>query len=150
MGYSTQFDGVLKFTQPLTLEQAREIESLEGEDIRDSKIIQTSLIKSLEILKNQGWNYIDLQLADNDSGIEWNGSEKSYDMVGQVNYLLAHMRSKWPEFGLSGEMLAQGDEIGDVWKLVIRTDWPSRKRLPSRMTESVVPSVDIFLSKSGS
>lgn len=32
-----------------------------------------------------------------------------------VNVVIKTMRQTWPNFGLSGQLQAQGEEIGDVW-----------------------------------
>jgi hypothetical protein len=32
------------------------------------------------------------------------------------------MRAKWPDFGLEGELEAQGDERGDEWILAIEDE----------------------------
>lgn len=106
MGYNTKFQGELKFTNNPTVEQLRKLQQFLGADCR----------------KHPEWGmehltFIGLQLLDDFSGIEWDGSEKTYDLVEKINLILSEMKKEYPDFGLTGELRAQGDEIGDIWKL---------------------------------
>ena len=108
MGYSIDFRGTLAFTSELSAGQLAYLGTILGEDCRD----------------HPGWDepgldYIDLALTDDLSGIGWDGSEKTCFMVECVNLVLRLMQEKWPEFGLSGELEAQGGEFGDWWFLVM-------------------------------
>jgi hypothetical protein len=111
MGYNTDFKGTLKFTSELTAKQIRELQRFCGEDVRDHE---------------EWWidgddpdlTYICLELTDDYEGLEWDGSEKTYDMVEKINLILQIMREKWPDFGLVGSMEAQGEEMDDRWRLV--------------------------------
>lgn len=42
--------------------------------------------------------------------------------------MLAEMRKQWPEFGLTGELKAQGEDMEDRWLLVIEADGLAHKR----------------------
>jgi hypothetical protein len=95
MGYTTTFTGILKFTSELTLEQSIFID---------------------EINQSGPGDFI---VSSDKTGIVWAGFEKTYDAVTQINSIIEAMQIKWPEFGLTGRLLAQGEEIGDVWHLVI-------------------------------
>lgn len=110
MGYSTQFKGELKFKSELTATQLAKVKSMCGEDCRD----------------HPEWNapyyYIDLELTDDFSGLRWNGAEKTYDLDKLVNVVTAEMRKEWPDFALTGELHAQGDEMEDRWVLKINED----------------------------
>lgn len=112
MGYSTSFSGELKFTKELKASELAELNKFLGEDCRDHKEWKnTSGIGDL--------SYIDLKLTKDFSGLEWDNGEKSYNMVEKVNLVIENMKIKYPDFGLSGEFLAQGEDIGDVWRLVM-------------------------------
>lgn len=111
MGYTTEFQGALLFDSEISVNALKKLKTYFGEDQRDHP--------EWELPKDDWWNYIDLELTKEWDGIKWDGAEKSYDMVGQVNFLLREMKKEYPDFGFKGEMLAQGEEIGDVWKLVI-------------------------------
>lgn len=109
MGYNTQFAGDLKFTTELNVEQRAKLESMLGQDCREHP----------EWDDAQGLTYIDLVMNDGGDGLEWDGSEKTYEMVEKVNLVIREMRKAMPEFGLTGSMLAQGEGVGDIWELVI-------------------------------
>ena len=108
MGYSTEFKGELKFTTILTPEQLLKVKSFLGEDCR-----------SHPEWGEQNLSYIDLEFLPDLSGLKWDGSEKTYDLVKKVNLIIVEMRKEYPEFGLIGKMLAQGEEIDDRWIIEI-------------------------------
>lgn len=109
MGYNTDFSGELKFVKPLTAAELKHLEFIIREDARDHKDWDPGDVcyMSLEVLKDA-------------SGLRWDGSEKTYEMVGAINLLTKLMRRINHNFELSGTMLAQGDEVGDVWRLVMK------------------------------
>jgi hypothetical protein len=108
MGYSTQFNGELKFTSELTAKQLAKVKSICGEDCRQHPEWQASHL-----------TYMDLELTKDFSGIRWNDSEKTYDLTEKVNLLIRLMRQEWPDFGLSGQLFAQGEDFDDRWALVM-------------------------------
>lgn len=117
MGYHTEFKGELKFTTELTATQLATLKKMLGEDCRD----------------HPEWNapnlyYIDLKLLDDFSGLEWDGSEKTYDMPELVNVVISQMRKQWPDFGLSGVLAAQGEDVEDRWELFFGDDGSAQKR----------------------
>jgi len=108
MGYSTEFIGELLFTKELKASEIVKIKSFLGRDCR----------------AHPEWNakhltYIDLELTDNLSGLKWDGSEKTYDLVEKVNLIIDMMKKDYPDFGLNGSLLAQGEDITDRWMLSI-------------------------------
>jgi hypothetical protein len=109
MGYSTEFKGELKFTRELTATQLAKLMSFFGKDCRDHP----------EWMGGSDLTYVDLEFLGDFSGIRWNGAKKTYDMVAIVNMVTLNMQKEWPDFGLSGKMLAQGQEIDDRWELII-------------------------------
>jgi hypothetical protein len=117
MGYSTEFKGELKFTVEPTASQLATIKSFLGEDCRD----------------HPEWGrvdayYIDLEFTDDFTGLRWNGAEKTYAMEACVNVIVREVRKTWPEFGLQGSLLAQGESIEDRWALVINADGFAEKQ----------------------
>lgn len=123
MGYTTAFQGVLRFTAPLISEQRQALDALFLEDRRDHP----------EWDAPDTFNYVDLCLADHGKGIQWDETtEKTYGMVDIVNTVLRLLRSTWPEFGLTGRLLAQGDESNDRWYVVMGADgWAHRVSVAS-------------------
>lgn len=118
MGYNTDFNGVLKFQEGMTVEQLSELKKYLGEDCRDHPEWD---------YPNVGLTYVDLEITDDMLGLRWNGTEKTYDLVEKINLITKNMRVKYPDFKLSGEMNAQGEDIGDIWKVVMDEDGIAQK-----------------------
>ncbi len=118
MGYSTEFKGELKFTKEPTASQLAKLNSMFGEDCRDHP----------EWDESEGLCYIDLELTKDFSAIKWNGAEKTYDLDKLVNVVIIEMRKEWPEFSLTGELLAQGEDIEDRWQLCFDHDGFAHRR----------------------
>jgi hypothetical protein len=114
MGYSTDFYGSLDFTQPLTPDQKLKLKEFLGEDIRDHE----DWTKGTEF-EDKWLTNIDLRLTEDMKGLEWDESEKTYDLVEKVNLILFHMRKLWSDFGLKGRMDARGESSDDTWVLAI-------------------------------
>lgn len=108
MGYSTKFTGSLKFAHNITVKEIAALKAMECIDRRE-----------IVPAPKGEWYYLDLEANDELDGIKWSGAEKSYDMVGQVNYVIDKMKKDWPKFSLSGEMAAQGEDADDRWILRI-------------------------------
>lgn len=106
MGYSTEFKGELKFTTELTASQLAKVKSFLGEDCRQHPEWGA-----------MGMSYIDLELLDDFTGLKWDGSEKTYDLTEKVNLIITEMQKDYPEFGLQGSFIAQGEDIDDRWVL---------------------------------
>lgn len=111
MGYTTNFSGQLSFIDKPSSEQITFLASMFDEDCRE----------------HPEWNatkltYIDLEFTEDMMGFQWNGAEKTYYLVEIVNLIITEARKRWPEFGLVGTLMAQGEEIGDLWALAIGDD----------------------------
>jgi hypothetical protein len=115
MGYSTKFEGELKFTTDLTAKQLAKVKSFLDEDWRDHPEWECPDPKAHV-------SYIDLKLLDDFTGLEWNGAEKTSGMVESVNLIITEMRKDYSEFGLEGTFLAKGEDAEDRWTLYIGTD----------------------------
>lgn len=116
MGYSTNFTGELRFTKELTASQLAHLSSMLAEDCRE----------------HPEWNapdlyYIDLELTPDFGGVRWNGTEKTYSLEKLVNVVITQMRKKWPDFGLTGTLAAQGEDAEDRWALTIGDDGMAHK-----------------------
>lgn len=125
MGYNTEFKGDLRFTKEPTASQLAALKAMCGEDCRE----------------HPDWNatdiyYIDLELTDDFSGLRWSGAEKTYYLDRSVNVVLGEMRKKWPDFGLTGTLTAQGEDIEDRWALTIGDDGLAHK-LPLVITGKI-------------
>jgi hypothetical protein len=111
MGYSTEFKGELKFKKELTASQLGKVSSFLGEDCRDH-----------DWLASKGLYYVDLELLPDFSGLKWSETEKTYGMVDLINMIIVNMSEDYPDFGFTGKMLAQGEDIDDRWELLIGDD----------------------------
>lgn len=107
MGYSTDFEGTLFFTEELRATQIAFLDTIMDEDVRD----------------HPEWGdcgdavFIDLKFTADYDGLEWNGAENTYGMVDAVNLIIREMQKKWMHFGLSGFLNAQGEDMEDRWRL---------------------------------
>ena len=117
MGYSTDFNGVLEFKEELTASQLAKVKGFLGEDCREHKDWEDAL----------GLTWVDLEITDDFTGLEWDGSEKTYDLVDKINMIIVNMRKTYPAFGLTGTMLAHGEEFMDVWEIVMENGFAVRK-----------------------
>jgi len=111
MGYSTSFTGELKFTKELNASTLAHLKKFLGEDARDNE----DWLRP----KDSGASYIDLELTDDFSGLKWNGAEKTYGLEDSVTIIIMNMRLIYPDFGLTGELLAQGEDFEDKWVLKV-------------------------------
>lgn len=115
MGYTTKFSGKIHITPPLSEEEMGVLAEHYSED---------SWPFSPERPQR---SYCQWVPSDYGAGIQWDGGEKFYDSMQWMEYLIGQF------FGHShlcnGEILAQGEEMGDVWKLVVVNNEVSRKDL---------------------
>ena len=117
MGYSTQFMGTMEFMLELGASELAFLNKVLGEDWRDCEQLKP------HVPENAQFFYIDLELTKDFNGVQWNNSEKTYDMTGQLNTLVKYMRTYgFSAFGFRGEIQAQGEDVGDIWKIVAQED----------------------------
>lgn len=116
MGYSTNFDGRLEFSNEPTVKQIAALNAMFGEDCREHPEWAA-----------KGLSYIDLEFTEDFLAVRWNGAEKTYDLDKLVNVVTVQMRNKWPDFSFTGSLLAQGEETKDRWRLVIGPDGMASK-----------------------
>jgi hypothetical protein len=120
MGYNTQFKGELKFDCEMTAPMLAKLNQYFGENTNDHPEL---------CLSRHDGGYIDLKMAKDLSGIQWDdGTEKTYNLEKIVDALIQMMRQEFPSFSLKGALLAQGEDIEDRWELFIDEDGHARKR----------------------
>lgn len=122
MGYTTKFEGELRFTSDVTGSQLAFLRSLFWKSDRDEPGMWA------EHSPDTDGGYIQFEITKDFTGIQWDGSEKFYDAVGAVNVIVGEMRKMWPDFGLSGHLDAQGENFEDRWQLVIDEDGRAFRR----------------------
>lgn len=131
MGYNTDFEGELLFKDNITVPMLADFKKFLGEDCRDHKEWEGA----------KDFTYVDLELTSDMLGIQWNGSEKSYNMVEIINMIIHNMRKKYPEFGFKGgRMEAKGEDFDDRWAIIVLEDGTVDSE------DSVVISLDNFES----
>lgn len=111
MGCSTDFTGTIKFKDEATAGQLKFISQFMGEDCR----------------QHPDWNcngltHIDLKICDDFGGIEWNGSEKTYDLKEKLELISRMTIDQYPHFRFTGELHAQGDEFDDRYVIRAKDD----------------------------
>jgi hypothetical protein len=120
MGYSTDFMGLLKFKHEPTVAELAKLETFMGEDIRSHPDWVEDVKK---LYPREYLTYINLEITNDGKeapvGICWDGSEKSYDMVAKINFILYEMRKDFPDFDLVGTLEAQGEDASDRWYVVM-------------------------------
>jgi hypothetical protein len=118
MGYSTDFKGELKFKEELPASELAEVKKFLDEDSSD----------------HPEWGnieryYVDLEFLNDFSGLKWNGAEKTYGMVQVVNMIINNMIEHVnSDFGFTGELQAQGEDMDDRWVLLINDEGMAEKK----------------------
>lgn len=107
MGYSTTFEGSLKFTADLPIKALTKLTKILGEDCREHPEWGPTSV-----------THIDLKLCEDFTGIEWNGSEKTYNLPEAIRLVIVLMQKDYPNFGLVGSLEAQGEDADDQWSLI--------------------------------
>jgi len=120
MWYSTNFKWTLKFKKWLPVEALALLNTILWEDARDHT-------EEWKIPNNLTW--IDLELTKDFSGIQWNESEKTYDLPEKIELIIRLMQEKFPEFILNWELLAQWEDFEDIWKLIVTDNKVEVKKL---------------------
>jgi len=144
MGYSTDFRGVLKFKTELTASQIALLSNLLGKDRRDIGFDDDNEVYSS---KDEYWYHINLKLTEDFSGIEWNGSEKTYDLEHIVNFVTRLMKQKYKDFELIGQLSAQGEDADDRWVLVMENGIAKKKDLKTILKEYICPKCEEKIKK---
>ena len=123
MGYSTDFEGELKFKREMKASELAALTKVLSKDRRDIGYKDDSIYENGKY--GTYWYHIELELTENFDGIKWNGQEKTYDLVGIVNWLIDKFNLE-----LEGELIAQGEDSEDRWKLIIQDGRAIKKEWP--------------------
>lgn len=75
---------------------------------------------------NFGGTYINYKLTDDLSWLEWDESDKSYDMVEKLNFVINEIRKVNSEFSLKWKLIAKWEDPKDRWELVM-VDWLAKR-----------------------
>lgn len=110
MGYSTSFNGKINFDRVLTVSELRELEALANYSLQDEEFKKYA----------DSWPQSYLQWSPTEDGqsLEWNGAEKFYDYVEWLEWLMDYYFTP-KGIQCNGEMVWQGEEIGDIGKITV-------------------------------
>lgn len=131
MGYRTTYIGKIKFTQELIAKQIAFLSEIMGEDIRDYPEWNKFWTR-----KTEPHYYIAVEFTKEFDGLIWDGSEKVNDMDNILQFIINIMRSKWPEFGLDGSIVAQGENFNDRYTITINGN--TVEKIPMIVTGTAV------------
>lgn len=109
MGYNTDFSGELKFKDELKASEITYLNQFLRRDRRDIGYGEGQI--------DEYWYHINLEFLDDYSGLTWDGSEKTYGMKSIINFLTDRMKEKFTTFELTGELLAQGEDMDDRYTI---------------------------------
>jgi hypothetical protein len=124
MGYSTDFEGVLKFNRELTHKEWLELKKLADYDSKDDGTYE-SYTETPDTIPDA---YLQWEPTEDGDGIQWNGAEKFYEYIHWLRWLIKHYM-KPRDLVLNGEIKWQGEEIGDVGILVCVDNKVTTKKL---------------------
>jgi len=113
MKYSMEVEEEFKFNKDLTVSELSHLQKFLGEDIRDHSEWEKNKY-------SREFNYIDLRITEDFSGIEWDGSEKTYGLCDQINYIISQMIKIKPDFKLEGKFICRGEDFDDRYKIIIK------------------------------
>lgn len=128
MGYTTKFEGELLFTKELIESQLAKLKTFLDKDCREHPEWESEHL-----------TYIDLELNDTFSGLKWTGAEKTYDLTEKVNLVIKEMQKDYPDFGLEGELIADGEGIDDRWVLKVENNKATKQKIVVLGTKIVCP-----------
>lgn len=118
MGYSTSYQGKFGFKNEITVTQLAYLKTILDENLKDLLVVNAAN----EFLKSLGSDpirYTCLELSDDFMSVEWDGCEKFNDIDSSLNFITFIMRRQFEDFSFSGSCLAQGENLGDIWKCFI-------------------------------
>jgi len=108
MGYTTNFDGKLKFNRQLTLDEKNELDDIAEKDWRDDKSRPDEYAYFCQWVPTEdGWC------------LEWDGNEKFYAYVEWLKWLIEKFFTP-KEIVLNGEIEWSGEEQGDIGKIIVK------------------------------
>jgi hypothetical protein len=105
MGYTTKFIGRFIFNKQLSLNDYKELEEIASKDWRDDKT-------------KPGY-HCQWTPSEDGMGLEWDQNEKFYDYIEWLQWLIDNFF--FPKgYRLNGEVRWDGEEIGDIGKIIVR------------------------------
>jgi hypothetical protein len=148
MGYNTHFEGILKFTRPMTPDELAWIERITDAGHNWTPEISNAVWARADAERNarsggprmvsgpdaaelaakmQGFiigkglsaDYaVHLCISDDRRGLVY-CCEKTYDIVGGINFIIVNARTRIPDFGLTGTLVAHTEFEPYHWSVKI-------------------------------
>lgn len=112
MGYSTDFTGTLTVQSGFSDAEIASLNTFFYTDMRD---LPDNAYPGPDGAHYPGY-HCDLEASD--KGLEWNGSEKTYDLAEWVEWVLTH-RTELVGKTVNGTLQAEGERPPDRWELVV-------------------------------
>lgn len=133
MGYNTDYTGVIGFSRELKGSEITHLEPyLHSQYDRREDPNNTDNVGD--------FNWIDLEFSGDFMGLEYNGSEKSRNMEGQLQFAINRLVEKAPDVMCNGEMLAQGEEHDDRYKIIVTNNKVTVKKIVLKGKKVVCPN----------
>jgi len=109
MGYQTDLFGEFRTSRPLTVAEKKTLEDFAEERHGGNT----------EADKDKPGLYCQWVPNPDGDAIEWDGGEKFYNYIEWIEYLIKHFFEPWG-VKLNGEVDWEGEESGDLGKIVIK------------------------------
>ncbi len=116
MGYTTDFEGILKINRSLTIKDLREFEK-----IRDKSSWGTD-----PNYPNSPESYCQWEITEDGEGLQWDGGEKFYDYVDWLEYLIKFFFAP-RGYILTGQIEWNGEDKNDIGKITVLNNIVSTK-----------------------
>lgn len=114
MGYTTDFKGEIHISPKLSEELENDLNTLYDSNSRNWN--KHEEFSRFPRPSHEG--YCQWELKNN--SIVWDGGEKFYNYVEWLEYIIKYIESQEPNtYSYSGQLLWQGEEIGDIGKIYI-------------------------------
>jgi hypothetical protein len=161
MGAQTDFYGKLKFTQRLEHHELAWLEWVIAADLNYGTLTRSDYMKEFKTsgrawdnkmdnerpfelcdvaMRADGFVMLegsgsagDMRISDKEDGLVY-ASEKTYDLVAGINYIIANARRCVPDFGLRGALYAETDYEPYTWLLKIN-DQGWAEQVPCHLDE---------------
>ena len=109
MGYNTEFIGSLHFNKPLSLKEKEHFDTFKNDmnNKNSSKYTKEDIC------------FFEFDISNDNSYIYWDNTEKPYDISAKLKLFIKFMLENNSDFELNGELLAQGENIEDRYKIIV-------------------------------
>lgn len=124
MSYDTKYNGILLFNKELTTKQLCFLSTFLRKNTENHP--EWSKYKGYGELMTKHGGSIDLEISSDFLGLQWNGRGSNYNMVEAITFLINAMKTVVDDFTLTGQFDCRGEELDDIWTLIIENDEAKR------------------------